>query len=235
MADLKTLLVLQEHDRSIDQLQYRHAHHPLRQEIALVNSQITKLEALTTDIGSARDEAARNESKRANEVAKFSEHAAVAEARLYSGDVTAPRELQALQADIEQLKRQVRGCEDLQLEAMEIREPLDAQLAEVTAARAEADVKAKTLSATLATELATIDSEIDQEVNQRNSIASTVAPELLADYDRRRANGAGAARLVGVRCEGCHLTIPNVEAERIRKAPEGTAASCENCGCILVP
>lgn len=235
MADLKTLLVLQEHDLVIDQLQYRHTHHPLRQEIDLANSQITKLKALAANISSARDEAARSESKQADEVAKFSEHAAKVESRLYSGDVTVPRELQALQSDIEQLKRQARSCEDLQLEAMEIREPLDTQLAEVTAACAEAELVAETLLDTLNAELAAIDSETAQEVSQRHLIAATVVPEILVDYDRRRTNGVGAARLVGVKCEGCHLTIPNVEAERIRKAPEGTVASCENCGCILVP
>jgi predicted nucleic acid-binding Zn-ribbon protein len=45
----------------------------------------------------------------------------------------------------------------------------------------------------------------------------------------------GAAQLNGTTCQGCHLSIPSVEAERIRKSPAGTVAHCDNCGCILVP
>jgi predicted nucleic acid-binding Zn-ribbon protein len=52
---------------------------------------------------------------------------------------------------------------------------------------------------------------------------------------RARNNGAGAARLVGVTCQGCHLTVPATEAERIKRAPAGSVAHCDNCGAILVP
>jgi hypothetical protein len=45
----------------------------------------------------------------------------------------------------------------------------------------------------------------------------------------------GAARLVGTTCQGCHLTIPATEVDRIRKAPKGTVEYCDNCGAILVP
>ena len=33
--------------------------------------------------------------------------------------------------------------------------------------------------------------------------------------------GVGAARLVGDRCDGCHLTLPSVEVERIHHLPGG--------------
>ena len=50
-----------------------------------------------------------------------------------------------------------------------------------------------------------------------------------------RAQGVGVARLVGGTCQGCHLSIPSTEVERIRKSPEGSVQFCDNCGCILVP
>ena len=44
------------------------------------------------------------------------------------------------------------------------------------------------------------------------------------------------ARLVGNTCQGCRLTIPATEVDRIRKAgPDGDVAHCDNCGAILVP
>src|ERR671923_243800 len=68
----------------------------------------------------------------------------------------------------------------------------------------------------------------------RDGIATTIDVSLLEDYEacRARARGMGAARLNGNTCQGCHLSIPSVEAERIRKSPPGTVAHCDNCGCI---
>ena len=51
--------------------------------------------------------------------------------------------------------------------------------------------------------------------------AATVPADLLARYERLRTTlaGTGAARLVGGSCSGCHLTLPAMEVDRIRKAP----------------
>jgi len=235
VADLQALLVLQDHDLALDQLRHRHSAHPVRAELSAAGTQLAQLDSVAVQLRIPRDEVAATEKSRADEVAKFTEQAGMAEVKLYSGDITAPRELQALQADIEQLKRKARSAEDLELEAMEIREPLDTQLADIAAAVATVTAQIEKLTAELTAALAELDYEITAETEKRNVASSEVTPEILADYDRRRANGTGAARLVGTRCEGCHLTIPNAEAEKIRKAPAGTIASCENCGCILVP
>ena len=55
-------------------------------------------------------------------------------------------------------------------------------------------------------------------------------------YERLRAHlgGVGAARLVGDRCEGCHLTLPSMELERIHHLPADTFATCPQCDRILV-
>jgi predicted nucleic acid-binding Zn-ribbon protein len=47
--------------------------------------------------------------------------------------------------------------------------------------------------------------------------------------------GVGAARLIGHRCDGCHLELSPVEAEHIRALPDDTIATCDQCGRILVP
>jgi hypothetical protein len=51
-----------------------------------------------------------------------------------------------------------------------------------------------------------------------------------------QAKGIGIARLVGNTCQGCRLTIPATEVDRIRKAgPDDPVFQCDNCGAILVP
>ena len=42
------------------------------------------------------------------------------------------------------------------------------------------------------------------------------------------------ARLTGGRCDGCHLSLPAVELDRIRHEAAGTLEYCEQCGRILV-
>ena len=49
------------------------------------------------------------------------------------------------------------------------------------------------------------------------------------------AKGAGVARLVGTTCQGCHLSIPAIEAEQIKHSGGQPLAYCDNCGAILVP
>ena len=53
--------------------------------------------------------------------------------RLYSGSIASPRELQAMQADIDMLLRRRSDLEDEELEVMEKREGLDADLAKESA------------------------------------------------------------------------------------------------------
>ena len=64
-----------------------------------------------------------------------------------------------------------------------------------------------------------------------------VSPSELAQrYEvlRSRLGGVGAARLVGDRCDGCHLTLSSVEVERIRRLPPEEFATCAQCDRILV-
>ena len=66
------------------------------------------------------------------ELAATEERAAAVNRRLYGGEVSASRELQAMAADVEALKARASVLEDQVLELMEEREPLDAQLALLT-------------------------------------------------------------------------------------------------------
>ena len=146
-----------------------------------------------------------------------------------------------MQADIEQLRRHQRDVENRELEFMEQREPLDAELVDF-ATQLAALVDEQAGLASVAGRERRRDRRGDRRRARRarERSPSGLDPALIAAYTQRRAQaggagGAGAARLVGGTCQGCHLTIPSTEVERIKKAPEGTIAYCDNCGCILVP
>jgi hypothetical protein len=156
---------------------------------------------------------------------------------MYSGSVSSPRELQAMQADVEQLHRHEQTLESRELELMEVLEPLDRDLRELGAQRSALVGELDAARDALGRAEGAIDEEMAAERSARDTIAADVDPALIAEYNRRRAqtHGVGVARLVGNTCQGCHLTIPATEVERIRKSAEGLITSCDNCGCILIP
>jgi predicted nucleic acid-binding Zn-ribbon protein len=234
---LETLLELQDHDLALDRLRHRRETLAVREEVAGLEARLGDRRATIAELRAQHGEVAAEEARFETEARTQSDHAAAQEARLYSGEITSPRELQALQADIEQLRRLQRGVEDRQLAAMERREPLETELA-VAETELEADTSALvSAQAALAAEEAEIDAEATTQQAQRASIAVTIDAALIADYEDRRAKarGVGAARLVGMTCQGCHLSIPATEVAQIRGAAEGAVSYCDNCGCILVP
>lgn len=236
--DLERLLLVQEHDSAIDHLEHRRATLPARDELAAAEQDADATRPALTDAQSRRDEVARAVKRLEDEATGTSEKAAEVEKTLYSGTVSSPRELQALQADLEQLRRHQRSLEDRELELMEQQEGLDAEVAGLDAQLAAAVGVADAARARLAEQVAEIDGEIGQESSARTSATEGLDPDLLADYDRCRkhAGGVGAARLVGQTCQGCRLTIPRTEVERIKREGAGAGvAHCDNCGAILVP
>ena len=128
MTAFDDLLVVQEHDTAIEQLLHGRATLPERGRLEAVGERLMALEATAAEIGGERDEVARHQQKLEDELASLEEKLVMLEKRMYSGSVTAPRELQAMQTDSEALKRRQSALEDQVLESMAEREPLDARL-----------------------------------------------------------------------------------------------------------
>jgi predicted nucleic acid-binding Zn-ribbon protein len=237
VSELESLLVLQEHDLAIDRLRHDRATLPERDRLAGVAGQLAALAATRADQTVARDEVARQEQRLADEAQHLGEQIVDAERRLYSGEVSSPRELQALQADVEQLRRRQGTVEDRELAAMEQREPLDRAIGELDAAQHDLEGATRGMQQVLSQREGEIDAALTAQQGERDQVAASITPTFVADYERRRARarGVGAARLVGSTCQGCHLSIPATEVDRIHHQPPGTLAYCDNCACILVP
>ena len=75
-----------------------------------------------------------------------------------------------------------------------------------------------------------------RERSERDRLAAEVPPDLIARYEqlRTKLGGTGAARLVGGSCGGCHLQLPAMELDRVKKAPPDAIIYCDQCGRILV-
>jgi predicted nucleic acid-binding Zn-ribbon protein len=229
------LLAVQEHDTSIDQLLHRRAHLPSRAELDAVMGELAGLETTATDVESTRHGFGRDQQRLEDEIARLNERANHHDKTLYSGTIGNPRELQSLQDEIASLKRRISQLEDQEIEVMEQLEPLDAQLAAFAASRAALDERGGALRAQIAEEEVAIDGELERVRRERDELAATVDPELLTEYDelRKRSGGIAIARLVGGSCGGCHLSLPAVDVDRIKKLSPDAPAHCEECGRLL--
>jgi len=236
-SKLAELLSVQDLDTSIDQHKHRRQTLPERDELRAIDTEMDALRAESDRVGAALDVIVKRESALEAELAATEQRAAAVSRRLYGGEVSASRELQAMAADVETLKARASELEDQGLILLEEREPLDTTIDELAGRLAELDVQRGTVLDRLAEAEEKADGEIAILTRDREESAAGIAAELLANYERLRARlgGVGAARLIGTHCDGCHLTLSSVELDRIRRLGEGEVFTCEQCSRILVP
>jgi predicted nucleic acid-binding Zn-ribbon protein len=237
-VDLEPLLVLQEHDLALDRLRHRHATLPERTAVAVADAAIAALDAEIAERRGPLADLTRTQEGYEAEAQRLAEQADAADARLYSGEITSPKELQALQADVAQLRRHQSAVEDQALTVMEEREPLEAEVGALEAQRTAMVATGDAHRDALKAAEALVEAEIGAEQALRDTAAAALEPTVLTLYERCRSASAvrvGVARLVGSTCQGCRLTIPATEVDALRNAPPGTIAHCDNCGAILVP
>jgi uncharacterized protein len=234
---LEHLLGVQEHDLALDRLRHRRDTLPERSQLEETRRRLAVLVTELAELTTRRDSVRAVEQRLDDEAEALGARAAEADHKLYSGTVTSPRELQAMQADVDMLKRHRSDLEDRELDVMEEREALDEQIPTREDARRHDEDEAARLTSVITGAEAEIAAEIAAERAARGDVASQIPDALLRDYETRRARnrGAGAARLVGSTCQACHLTIPSTEPEQIRRSAGASVAYCDNCGAILVP
>ncbi len=236
MGAYDDLLTLQNHDLAADRLRHRRVTLPERAELETKRAAHAELDTRRGEVTERRDAELREERRLDDEVRGLEAKAKAEDTKMYSGTISSPRELQAMQADIEQLRRQAAEREDEELDVMVRREALDAEVAELEAAQAALVADMQALLAAIETQEREIDAELATEEAGRAALAPTIPDGTLKLYEQIRSKnrGVGAARLVGMNCQACHLGLPATEVDRIRHLPEDTLVQCEHCGAILV-
>ena len=194
---------------------------------------------LDTELGELRSrltDLARSQKRIEDEVATLEAKGEAENKRLYSGTVTSPRELQAIQEDIDGLARRQRELEDDVLEIMEAAEPLHEEVGRLERTREEHAAEGARLDGVIAAAEAEIDGELAGVMGERDQLASAIPEDMLRTYERLRdrLGGIAVARLEGGQCLGCHLSLPATEVDAIRRAAPDAVVFHEECGRILV-
>lgn len=234
---LEHLLVLQELDTTLEQLRYRRAHLEERSELAGLDASLADLADQRRAVEAALEDVVSRQVGVEADLAAAEERSAGLTRRMYAGEVSAARDLQAMSEEVEHLKVRISSFEDSVLELMEEREPLDARSADLGASAERITGQREGTAARLGRSEADLDAEIAVAAERRSQAAEAVPPALLSEYDRLRSRlgGVGVARLVSGRCDGCHLTLPAAELDKVRHLAEGELYHCEQCSRILVP
>ena len=215
------LLALQALDTEADQLRHRMANLPERIEVdAAKRAEDEAAETLAT-LDEQRHELGRQQKRFDDEISSITSHVEEVEATLYGGTVRAPKELTDLQSELNSLKRHRRDVEDQQLDVMEQLEPVDAERAKLLDVASKAAEQREAATARLDAASEVINSDLDSLAARRAELAEPLDDALLTSYDqlRTRFGGVAIAQLSGGRCSGCHLSLPAVDLDTIKRAP----------------
>lgn len=233
-ATLSLLLDVQAEDSAIARLQQQRETLPESERLARVEEHLSELEADIAIATKQLDEITHEHNRREGEIELIAQKLEREQKKMFSGAVSNPKELSALQAEVEMLERKRSESEDGLLEVMvgkdQATETLERLRSEETQIRSEADE----LRTAVAKLTADIDASLEGHAATRRELVAGVPEDLLSLYEKIRdqKGGVGAAALEGGTCQGCHTKLPAKEAERVKS--EGGLQRCDNCRRILV-
>jgi hypothetical protein len=232
------LLELQRLDLHAHELRERRVGLPERAACAAHEAELASLVVARGETETRRVALGREEHRAEALVADLEAKTRTVEARLYSGEVKAIKELEALQHELHECQRRQREQEDAELALMEQEESLSGEIASLDARRDALLAGLRALRAAIGAAEEKIDAELGALVEARARAAAHVDAEVLAQYERLRGapplHGRAAVRIADGACSGCRATLPIAFASRLRQEPAGATARCPRCGRILV-
>jgi uncharacterized protein len=231
---LQRLLDLQSEDSAIRRLEERRSSLPEATQLAEVSDQLAELEADSEIARKQLDEITREHHRLEGEIGLAEQKIQKEEGRLFSGAVSNPKELGALQAEVAMLKRKRGELEDRLLEVMLQRDDANSTVESLERDRSNAARQAEILTETVSGLLTEIDDDLRRRTARRAEMAPIIPADLLSLYEKIRPakGGVGVAALMDGTCQGCHTRLPSKEAERLRA--ERGLQRCDNCGRLLV-
>lgn len=156
------------------------------------------------------------------------------EQHLYSGQVKNPKELEAYQRDIQQLKRRRSKLDEEVLRGMDELDTARSALAQAEARLNEAEAAWKQRKAELTDLRRKLKRYILRARKKREALRDKIAPGDLAFYEEtvQRKNGIAVAELKGMTCGICGVGVSHGKADAVRHRDE--LIVCGNCERILV-
>lgn len=230
------LLQVQERDTRITQVEHRSRNLPERADLAAADERLDRLRKEIVAAQTIVSDLESEQRKADADVELVRERSRKDRELLDSGTIGDPKQLQSLQHELASLARRQSELEDVELEIMERLEGAMKAVEVLTAEQGDLARRRTDLDAAITSQMSVIDAERATVAAERQDIAAGLPADLLALYEKVRADhgGLGAAPLHRGRCEGCHLQLPPQEIADIAAAPADEVLRCEECRRILV-
>jgi uncharacterized protein len=230
------LLDLADLDAELGRLEHRRRGLPEHAELSQLEQRDRELRDEIAGLEATEGDLKREQSKAEADVEQVRTRIARDQARLDTGQVNSPRELENLQSEIESLHRRQGDLEDVELEVMERREAVESRLAAAGEERKAATADIASVTARRDELLAELAEQSGKAIDRRAAVAAEEPADLVELYEKLRTQhgGVGAAALRRGQCQGCHLSMNTVDLNAIRAAAPDEVLRCEECRRILV-
>ncbi len=154
--------------------------------------------------------------------------------RLYGGEISQPRELQSLRAEVDSVERRMSTLEDSLLEVMERREELAGEVESLGTRLEQLRQEQEGLTAARDESAKGILAELASAETERDVVRGQVPDHVLARYElsKRRHGGVGVGALEKGVCTACWLELTPLEISELRSS--GPLGTCPQCQRLLV-
>jgi uncharacterized protein len=229
----RRLLDLQAIDTALAQLAHRRRSLPELAEIETIAREVSALDGERSRAQVAVDDLDRDIARFERDIDQVRTRRDRDKARLDAGG--ALREIEGLQHELATLSRRQSELEDAELELMEQRETAEQDLNAVTQRLNEARERRAAAERRRDEAYAEIDKEQEFRTSARAPLAADLPADLVALYDKIRAEtGLGAALVRSGRCGGCRIELYGADLARVKSAPPDEVVRCEECRRIMV-
>jgi uncharacterized protein len=231
---VERLLELQELDLAIDRLESRRRELEDGTDIDRAREGADRVEERYGELKLALDSVVLEQTRLEGEADSLERRLNAEQRRLYDGSVANPKELEAIQREIANLRQRKDRVEDEVLAQMERREEMEGRLPGLEGELAESRARLAEVESSSERDRAEVARGLEERRAEREGLVPAFDEELLELYEDLRSSkkGVGVARLIDGVCQGCHQKLSAVELDRIKRT-EGIRR-CEYCRRILI-
>ena len=234
-SEQEKLLALQALDSSLDQLAHKLRNLTVSKTLEEKSSEFAATRDLVIAAETEKSDIKHELSRTEVDVEQVVSRIERDEKRLAEGQGS-PKELEQLQHELGSLAKRRSELEEIELEVMVRVDGMDSRIKELSTKRDLLAKEIEELKVEKERSMAEIESAMKKNEQDRSELATTIASELLALYEKVRSSGdgVGAARLNNGQCDGCHLTMNAAELTRVKALADDEVVRCEECRRILI-
>lgn len=147
---------------------------------------------------------------------------------------SSPKDAQAIEREIESLKKRMSDLEDVELNLLTELEASEIVLAEATASRESLNSSLITLQNDIQTQVDVLKAEGRKLTADRQIVVEKITSEVLEQYQRLAVRQIAVGKVDDRGCTACRMNLTVGAIDNINSLPENELAICPDCQAFLV-